>query len=152
MARHGLWLVCLASLFAELNSAPLLAGFTAPSPWTHIPAQPRAASVRPLTEFLGQPTAAGVARSRLLGPPLLHGRPRSLALRMQEEPIKGWGPEEPDLAIKVNLVMLRSPIVPWYNGADKCDSDVAEVLSGFEQFVRGGEGKGWRLEAVNETG
>lgn len=144
-----LWLVCLASLFAELNSAPLLAGFTAPSPWIHATGRPLAASVRPLTAFLGQTAAAGGACSRLLGPPLMHRRPRALALRMQE---KGWGPSEPDLAIKVNIVMLRSPIVPWYNGADMCDSDVATILSGFEQFVRGSEGKGWRLEAANETG
>lgn len=63
----------------------------------------------------------------------------------------GWGPNEPDLSVKVNLCMLRSPAVPWYNGGDMCESDVTAIMSGFEQFVTG-RGEGWLIETSNETG
>ncbi len=58
--------------------------------------------------------------------------------------------DEADLSLKVRLVTLRSPEVPWYYGPDKHEDDVREILSSFRTFVE--THPRWKLTEANETG
>ena len=101
-----IWLGCLIS---QLSSAPLPGFLAAPQPHTTSPS----AKLKAVPSNTLRPCMAGTLMPRA-APAALRPFPilrHPIALRMQQG--EGWGDEDPDLSITVNLVMLRSKAIPW---------------------------------------